>query len=147
MDVIKNLTGTDEKTVDYFIDAKVDDLIERAVVEGKRRQKIQNEVANDCADINTNEGLEYLSSISNFLEFPKYTGRGIQDSAPDIEPDTLTMWFSGVEKEDVENFIAKVSNAGFKKQGQDFVKEVNGKKLIMSISSSGDRLRLFYKRG
>lgn len=147
MGVINNLDTSREKTVDYFIDSKVDDLIEKAVIEGKKRQQLQNKVADECSDINTDEGLEYLTSIADFSDFPKYSGRGIQDAAPDIDANTLTMWFSEVEKNEVEDFIAKVSNAGFEKQGQDFVKEVDGKKLIMSISSSGDRLRLFYKRG
>lgn len=147
MGVINNLDTSREKTVDYFIDSKVDDLIEKAVTEGQKRQQLQNKVADECSDINTDEGLEYLTSIANFSDFPKYSGRGIQDAAPDIDANTLTMWFSEVENNEVEDFIAKVSNAGFEKQGQDFVKEVDGKKLIMSISSSGDRLRLFYKRG
>ncbi|MCQ2488689.1 MAG: hypothetical protein MJ143_05395 [Clostridia bacterium] len=147
MGVINNLDTSREKTVDYFIDSKVDDLIEKAVIEGQKRQQLQNKVADECSDINTDEGLEYLTSIADFSDFPKYSGRGIQDAAPDIDANTLTMWFSEVEKNEVEDFIAKVSNAGFEKQGQDFVKEVDGKKLIMSISSSGDRLRLFYKRG
>lgn len=147
MGVINNLDTSREKTVDYFIDSKVDDLIEKAVTEGQKRQQLQNKVADECSDINTDEGLEYLTSIADFSDFPKYSGRGIQDAAPDIDANTLTMWFSEVEKNEVEDFIAKVSNAGFEKQGQDFVKEVDGKKLIMSISSSGDRLRLFYKRG
>ncbi|MBQ0135162.1 MAG: hypothetical protein KBS43_00280 [Oscillospiraceae bacterium] len=147
MGVINNLDTSREKTVDYFIDSKVDDLIEKAVTEGQKRQQLQNKVADECSDINTDEGLEYLTSIADFSDFPKYSGRGIQDAAPDIDANTLTMWFSEVENNEVEDFIAKVSNAGFEKQGQDFVKEVDGKKLIMSISSSGDRLRLFYKRG
>lgn len=147
MGVINNLDTSREKTVDYFIDSKVDDLIEKAAIEGKKRQQLQNKVADECSDINTDEGLEYLTSIADFSDFPKYSGRGIQDAAPDIDANTLTMWFSEVENNEVEDFIAKVSNAGFEKQGQDFVKEVDGKKLIMSISSSGDRLRLFYKRG
>lgn len=147
MGVINNLDTSREKTVDYFIDSKVDDLIEKAVIEGQKRQQLQNKVADECSDINTDEGLEYLTSIADFSDFPKYSGRGIQDAAPDIDANTLTMWFSEVENNEVEDFIAKVSNAGFEKQGQDFVKEVDGKKLIMSISSSGDRLRLFYKRG
>ncbi len=147
MGLLNDLNATEEKNVEYFINNKVDHLIEKAAVEGKKRQKIQEKVAKDCADMNTNDGIEYLNSIADFSDFPRYTGRGIQDNAPDISSDTLTMWFSEVEKEDVEFYIAQVSNAGFEKKGQDYVKEIGGKEFVMSISHSGDRLRLFYKHG
>lgn len=135
-----------KKTVEYFIDTKVDDLIARSVSEGKRREQFENKVADNYVNPGTEEGLEYLSSIADFSDFPKYSGRGIQDAAPSIEPNTLTMWFSDVEKGEVEDFIAKIVNAGFIKDGPDYIKEADGKKLIMSIDYAVDKLRIFYKK-
>jgi len=147
MGIINDLDRhNNKKTVEYFINSKVDDLIERASTEGKRRKQIENKVADDCANPDTAEGLEYLSSIADFSEFPKYSGRGVQEAAPSIEPDTLTMWFSEVEKDEVEEFIAKIVNAGFMKNGPDYIKEIDGRKLIMSIDYTADKLRIFYKK-
>lgn len=145
MSLLNDFDKNDGKTVDYFIDSKVDDLIERAVIEGKRRQKIANKLADDCSDINTTDGIEYLNSIANFSEFPKYCGRGIQDTAPDLSGDSLTMWFSEVDPKDADNFIAQIVNAGFIKQGQDYVKTIDNRRLIMSVSTLGDKLRIYYK--
>ena len=66
MGVIKDLNKKSNKTVDYFIENKVEDLIDRAVVEGNRRRQIEENVADACADPTTAEGIDYLSSISDF---------------------------------------------------------------------------------
>lgn len=147
MDVIKGLNKKSSKTVDYFIENKVEDLIDRAVVEGNRRRQIEENVADACADPTTAEGIEYLSSISDFSAFPMYNGRGIQDAAPDMEGQTLTMWFTEVEQEEVDHFIAQIEEAGFEKDGVDYIKTVDGKKYTMSVSTLKDKLRIFYKLG
>ncbi len=147
MGIISDLDrDNSKKDIEFFINSKVDDLIERASTEGKRRKQIENKVADDCANPETAEGLEYLSSISSFSEFPRYSGRGVQEAAPSIEPDTLTMWFTEVEKNEVEEFIARIVNAGFMKDGPDYIKEIDGRKLIMSIDYAADKLRIFYKK-
>ena len=147
MGVIKDLNKKSNKTVDYFIDNKVEDLIDRAVVEGNRRRQIEENVADACADPTTAEGIDYLNSISDFSAFPKYNGRGVQDAAPDMEGQTLTMWFTEVEQEEVDNFIAQIEGAGFAKKGSDYVKTIDGKKYTMSVSTLKDKLRIFYKLG
>ena len=147
MDILKDLDHADTKTVDYFINSKVDDLIERSVIEGKKRRQIEDKVADDSSDPSTHAGIEYLSQFADFTSFPKYTGRGIQDAAPDFAGSSLTMWFSEVVPDEVETFIKQIIDDGFKKDGPDYIKVVNGKKHIMSISTSGDRLRIYYKLG
>ncbi len=147
MDVIKGLNKKSNKTVDYFIDNKVEDLIDRAVVEGNRRRQIEENVADACADPTTAEGIEYLSSLADFSAFPMYNGRGVQDAAPDMEGQTLTMWFTEVEQEEVDSFIAQVEEAGFEKAGADYIKTIDGKKYTMSVSTLKDKLRVFYKLG
>ncbi len=148
MSILDELDHPNQKTVDYFIDTKVDDLIERAVVEGKKRRQIETNVADVCADPKTDDGNEYLNSFGDFTGFPKYEGRGIQDTAPDFEGDTLTMWYSEVSQADVDDFVARVVNAGFvKKTHDDYVKEDGNKKYTMAISYGSGKLRVFYKIG
>ena len=147
MGVIKDLNKKSNKTVDYFIENKVEDLIDRAVVEGNRRRQIEENVADACADPTTAEGIDYLSSISDFSAFPMYNGRGVQDAAPDMDGKTLTMWFTEVENEEVDQFIAQIEEAGFEKDGADYIKTIDGKKYSMSVSTLKDKLRIFYKLG
>lgn len=147
MGVISDLNKKTGKTVDYFIDNRVEDLIDRAVVEGNRRRRIEEKVVDDCADPNTTEGNEFLNSISDFSAFPMYSGRGLQESAPDMDNQTLTMWFSEVEQQEVDQFIAQIEEAGFEKNGADYIKDINGIKHTMSVSTLKDKLRIFYKLG
>ena len=147
MSVIKDLNKKSNKTVEYFIENKVEDLIDRAVVEGNRRRQIEEKVADACADPTTPEGIEYFNSISDFSAFPMYNGRGVQDAAPDMDGKTLTMWFTEVESEEVDSFIAQITEAGFVKEGSDYIKNIDGKTYTMSVSTFKDKLRIFYKLG
>lgn len=136
-----------KNSVEYFINNKVEDLIERASVEGKRRKRIEEKVVDDSVDMNTETGIEYLNSIAaEFSDFPKYVGRGIQDLAPEIDGNSLTMRFSEVEPSEIDDFIAKIVNDGFLKEGDDYVKVAGKEKLIIAISSAADKLRIFYNR-
>lgn len=153
MEILKNFEKqNEEKTVDFFINSKVDDLIERSVQEGKKRSQIEIKVENECGDISTTEGFEYLSSISDFSDFPKYKGRGFQENAPDISGSLslkgeacLTMWFADVYDNEVKNFKQSIVNAGFTPQGSDYVKKNGDKTLTMSVSASAGKLRIFHK--
>ena len=147
MGVIKDLNKKTGKTVDYFIDNRVEDLIDRAVVEGNRRRRIEEKVVDDCADPNTTEGQEFFGSIADFSAFPMYSGRGLQESAPDMDSKTLTMWFSEVESQEVDEFKAQIEAAGFVFDGADYVKDIDGVKHTMSVSTLNDKLRVFYKIG
>ncbi len=148
MSLFKSLDRSEKKTVEYFIDTKVDDMIERAVVEGKKRRQIETKVADVCADPSTEIGNDYINSFSDFSDFPKYEGRGIQDTAPDFDGNTLTMWYSEVAQADVDLFIEQVTTAGFEhKVRDDYVKVVDGKDYTMAISYNSGKLRVFYKKG
>ncbi len=153
MEVLKNFEKrTEEKTADYFIKQKVDDLIERSVIEGKKRKQMEIKVSNACSDVTTEEGFNYINSLSDFSAFPKYSGRGIQENAPDISGSlvntghaTLLLWFADVSDEEVETFRASVLDAGFEKVGDDYVKENGKQRLSMSISASAGKLRVFHE--
>lgn len=139
------------KTVDYFIRTKVDDLIERSVQEGKKREQIANEVSDACADPNTDVGTDFIGSIADFSDFPKYAGRGVQESAPDLNGSmpksgeaTLTMWFTEVEEAEVKDYIEKILASGFKRVKNDFIKEDSKAVYTMSVSFSAGRLRIFH---
>ncbi len=139
------------KTVDYFIKNKVDDLIERSVSEGKKREQIETEVSDACVNPDTEVGNDFIGSIADFSGFPKYAGRGIQESAPDLNGSmsksgeaTLTMWFAEVEEAEVTDFIEKILASDFKKIKSDFVKQDEKAVYTMSVSFSAGRLRVFY---
>ena len=143
---------SEEKTADYFINAKVGDLIERSVVEGRKRRNIENKISNDCLDTSTAEGFAHLNSISDFIDFPKYKGRGMQELAPDLNGSledtghaTLTLWYSDVLSTEVDTFKTLVESNGFVKSGDDYIKRQNGKKMQMSISFSEGKLRIFHE--
>ncbi len=153
MEVLKSIEKrTEEKTADYFIKQKVDDLIERSVIEGKKRKQMEAKVSDECSDISTPEGFDYITSLSDFSAFPKYMGRGFQENAPDISGSvvktghaTLLLWFADVSDEEVATFKASVVSAGFEKVGDDYVKVVGNQRLSMSISSSAGKLRIFHE--
>lgn len=153
MEVLKSIEKrTEEKTADYFIKQKVDDLIERSVIEGKKRKQLEAKVSDECSDGSTPEGFDYLTSISDFSAFPKYMGRGFQENAPDISGSvvktghaTLLLWFADVSDDEIETFKASVVNAGFEKIGDDYVKLDGKQRLSMSISSSAGKLRIFHE--
>ncbi len=139
------------KTVDYFIRTKVDDLIERSVQEGKKREQIATEVSDACANPDTEAGTDFIGSIADFSGFPKYAGRGIQESAPDLNGSmprsgeaTLTMWFTEVEEAEVTDFVEKIQASGFKKVKGDFIKQDDKAVYTMSVSFSAGRLRVFH---
>lgn len=153
MEVLKNFEKrTEEKTADYFIKQKVDDLIERSVIEGQKRKQIEAKVSDECSNPSTPEGMEYLSSISDFSAFPKYMGRGFQENAPDISGSlttkghaTLLLWYADVSNEEAETFKATVLESGFEKVGDDYVKKSGNQRLSMSISASAGKLRIFHE--
>lgn len=148
---IKNAFNKGEKTADYFIKNKVQDMIERSVKEGKKREQLAGAVSEACADPNTEEGKAFLGSIADFSIFPKYVGRGMQENAPDIDGSlltsgkaTLTMRFSGVEETEYEKLIKDIEAAGFEKNGSDYVKDTDTAVYTMSVSFSADKLRVFH---
>ena len=146
MSLIGKLSPKETQTVEDYIDNKVDYMIEKAVVEGKKRRQIENKVADVCSDPSTDMGNDYLNSFSDFSEFPKYAGRGIQNTAPDFDGNTLTMWFTDVSEDDVKYFIEQVISVGFEHADRDdYIREIDGEKQTMAISYSSGKLRIFYK--
>lgn len=138
----------EKETVEYFVDTKVDELIERAAVEGEKRQAFTDRTAEIVEDVKSDNPIEYLGEIAEeFADFPKYVGRGMQDLEPEIVGNTLTMRFNEVEPGEVDDFIAKIVNDGYLKDGNDYVKVVDGVKRIIAVDSAGDKLRIFYKKG
>ena len=138
----------EKETVEYFVDAKVDELIERAAVEGEKRQAYSEKTAEVVENVKRENAIEYLGEIAEeFADFPKYVGRGMQDLEPEIVGNTLTMRFNEVEPGEVDDFIAKIVNDGYLKDGNDYVKVVDGVKRIIAVDSAGDKLRIFYKKG
>ena len=139
------------KTVDFFIKTKVDDLIERSVQEGKKREQIATEVSDACSNPNTVAGTDFIGSIADFSDFPKYAGRGIQEAAPDPNGSmprtgeaTLTMWFTDVDEAEVTDFTEKILASGFKRVKNDFIKQDDKAVYTMSVSFSAGRLRIFH---
>lgn len=149
-----NILGkrSEEKTADYFINEKVEDLIERSVSEGKKRKVIEKKVSDECSTTSTTEGIAYLDSISDFSDFPKYVGRGVQELAPDISGSfkenghsTLLIWYTDVIDEEIKDLKSDIEAAGFKRVGDDYVKHADGKRMSMSVSYSAGKLRIFHE--
>ena len=137
-----------DETVQHFVDVRVDEMINRAAVESAKRQAYTERTAEVVEDVKSENPIEYLGEIAEeFADFPKYVGRGMQDLEPEIVGNTLTMRFNEVEPGEVDNFIARIVNDGYLKEGNDFVKVVDGVKRIISVESAADKLRIFYKKG
>ena len=150
MEIINNLDNFEEEhSVEHFIKSKVDDLIERSVVEGRKRRQIEKKVADNCGNPNTKDGAAYLSSISDFSVFPKYMGRGIQASAPELDASgkvsTLVLRFADVNEEDVAVLESQIVAAGFEKSGNDYIKTENKYMYTMAVSYGNRKLRIFHK--
>lgn len=150
MQIVNNLMNMGgEHSVEYFIKNKVEDMIERSVVEGKKRKQIENKVCDSCGDPNTTDGALYLSSITDFSAFPKYKGRGIQDSAPEIDRSgksaTLVLRFTDVNDEEITAFEEQIVAAGFEKTGNDYIKTENNNVYTMAVSCANGKLRIFHK--
>ena len=152
MAVFKGFNKEEEKNADYFIRTKVDDLIEQSIQEGKRRKQIENNVSDACADISTNEGYDYLTSISDFSAFPKYRGRGLQESAPDITGSltvkgeaTLVMRYEDVSQEEFTTFESEIKSSGFEPKGKDCIKVEDGIEYTISVSYADGKMRVFHK--
>lgn len=154
MDYMINLDKDVKKeSVEKFIDEKVDDMIERSIVEGRKRKVIENKVQVNVVKSDI-KNMDLLVNIGDFDEFPKYKGRGYSEIAPDIQGSleekkmvTMILWYVSVSLDEKNAFEKSIEDAGFKKEEKEYVKTVENRTYSMSISYSekDEKIRIYHK--
>jgi|GEM_PF-3471468 len=140
------------ETVDAFIEKKVEQLLEQSIIENKKRRKIEEKVYKKYS-VDVEEELHYLGAVSDLSQFPKYSGRGMQEHAPDIQGTisddgftTMTLWYREVSLEEVEEFKELLISNRFLGNKNEYTKETSKLKYYVMIeySESSKRMRLYH---
>ena len=140
------------QTVDDFIMVKVEQLLEQAVNENRKKRKIEEKVVRQYSSDFKDEML-FLGSVNDLSQFPVYTGRGVQEHAPDIQGSladngftSLTLWYADVSPEEVDHYKNKLVADDFSESGNEFTKETKSVKYYIMIEYSKDtrKMRMYH---
>lgn len=140
------------KTVDDFISKKVEKMLEQSDVETKKRRNIEDKLYKQYSLVIEDE-FRYLASVNDLSQFPRYSGRGIQEHAPDIKGSladsgftSMTLWYSDVFPEEVKDYKELLISNNFKVAGNEYTKETSDTKyyVMVEYSESTKNMRLYH---
>ncbi len=140
------------KTTDDFIMQKVETLIEQSIIENKKRRKLENR-ENKKFPYDFKDEMGLLNSVNELSHFPTYTGRGIQEHAPDIKGSltddgftSMTLWYHDVSQREVDDLSKKLISKRFTKRGNEYAKRTDDLEYYVMIeySNNTSQLRLYH---
>lgn len=140
------------ETVDSFIEKNVKQLLDQSIIENNKRRKIEEKVNERCS-VDVEQEVRYLGAVSDLSLFPKYSGRGMQEHAPDIQGTILddgftsmTLWYRDVSLAEVGEYKELLISNEFLGNKNEFTKETSKLKYYVMIeySESSKRMRSYH---
>ncbi|MEG0980106.1 MAG: hypothetical protein RR911_03380 [Oscillospiraceae bacterium] len=139
-------------TADDFITNKVQRMLEQSINENNKRRKIEDNVYDEYSEV-IDEEFRYLGSVNELSQFPRYSGRGNQEHAPDIKGSladdgftSMTLWYCDVTPKEVKEFKELLISNGFLETGNEFIKKTTQIRFYIMIEYSEvtTQLRLYH---
>ena len=152
MGLFKNIVKEEDKTVDDLIKNKINELLSQTNIDNSNIEDRDFKINQKYNEI-VEDDFRYIGSVSDFSQFPKYSGRGTQEMKPDINGSleqegliTLKTWYIDVTSEEYNQFIELFISNGFIASGKEFKKYVDNivYYAMIDYSESDKRLRIYH---